>query len=600
VDTYRVKGADGKIYKVRAPSPEAAASAVRTMLAADAAAAPAAPRRTGNDVGNTLRTLLGQGAGFGFGDEVEAGVRSLFSDRSYGDIRGDISDEIDAFRSRNPGLAYGSEIVGALGPTLAAAVATPFTGGGAGAGAAAGAGRIAMAGNKLRQLATPALRPVAQPIAKASKAVDAVLPTGPIKRAATVGAVQGGISGAGYAEGGLEDRAGGAAVGAGLGAAIPGLGAAVLPRLAPGAKEIINRGITLTPGQATGANSLTNRIEQLATSTLTGPGIAAARRRADAQYFPIAAREALEAAGQTLDTPATGKLSANEVMDQLVAGSRQAYDEAAAGLNVKDLGGQLIYGSAKDIIESLDGKVVKKIRKAVSDAAEELSDGKGAKVRAAFDAISTGKPVPVFDLSGQDLLKIKNKLRKKARNALGVKENQLYNALEMLQRNIIDNAGRVSGAGAAAVRNADTLFRETKGVFAPAFQRTGYDEAPRITGIAAARQKNLQKFGSNDAIEARLPDDAQLATMTANTTPNSGTIDRGTLMMLLNNIGRVGGAGASFAISPSLLLAQLAGVPYMTPQTTAALRQGLLAPGRITQALGGRFGGMIGGANAQE
>jgi hypothetical protein len=181
-----------------------------------------------------------------------------------------------------------------------------------------------------------------------------------------------------------------------------------------------------------------------------------------------------------------------------------------------------------------------------------------------------------------------------------VRKNQLYNALEMLQRNIIDNAGRVSGAGAAAVRNADTLFRETKGVFAPAFQRTGYDEAPRITGIAAARQKNLQKFGSNDAIEARLPDDAQLATMTANTTPNSGTIDRGTLMMLLNNIGRGVGAGASFTISPSLLLAQLAGVPYMTPQTTAALRQGLLAPGRITQALGGRFGGMIGGANAQE
>ena len=79
MDTYRVKGADGKIYKVRAPSPEAAASAVRTMLAADAAAAPAAPRRTGNDVGNTLRTGLGQGLGFGFGDELEAGVRSLFS-----------------------------------------------------------------------------------------------------------------------------------------------------------------------------------------------------------------------------------------------------------------------------------------------------------------------------------------------------------------------------------------------------------------------------------------------------------------------------------------------------------------------------------------
>ena len=70
MDIYRVKGTDGKIYKVRASTPEAAASAVRTMLAADAPAAPAVPRRTGNDVGNTLRTLLGQGAGFGFGDSV--------------------------------------------------------------------------------------------------------------------------------------------------------------------------------------------------------------------------------------------------------------------------------------------------------------------------------------------------------------------------------------------------------------------------------------------------------------------------------------------------------------------------------------------------
>jgi len=36
---------------------------------------------------------------------------------------------------------------------------------------------------------------------------------------------------------------------------------------------------------------------------------------------------------------------------------------------------------------------------------------------------------------------------------------------------------------------------------------------------------------------------------------------------------------------------QLAGLPYMTPQTTALLRQGILAPGRIGQLLGGRFAG---------
>ena len=334
---------DGKRYAVEAANQKAAASAVRTMLAADAAAAPAAPRRTGNDVGNTLRTGLGQGLGFGFGDELEAGVRSLFSDRSYGDIRGDISDEIDAFRSRNPGLAYGSEIVGALGPTLAAAAATPFTAGGAGAGAAAGAGRIAMAGNKLRQLATPALRPVAQPIAKASKAVDAVLPTGPIKRAATVGAVQGGISGAGYAEGGLEDRAGGAAVGAGLGAAIPGLGAAVLPRLSDVSKKAIQSGVNMTPGQAFGG--IYNKIEQLGTSTLSGGAITGRRIAADADYFPVRVNKALAGVGKQLDDP---DAAPNQIMEQLLDKTSEAYDDAAKLMSVKGEGAIIVNKAARD------------------------------------------------------------------------------------------------------------------------------------------------------------------------------------------------------------------------------------------------------------
>ena len=567
---------DGKRYAVEAANQKAAASAVRTMLAADAPAAPAAQRRTGNDVGNTLRTGLGQGLGFGFGDELEAGVRSLFSDRSYGDIRGDISDEIDAFRSRNPGLAYGSEIVGALGPTLAAAAATPFTAGGAGAGAAAGAGRIAMAGNKLRQLATPALRPVAQPIAKASKAVDAVLPTGPIKRAATVGAVQGGISGAGYAEGGLEDRAG---------------GAAVLPRLSDVSKKAIQSGVNMTPGQAFGG--IYNKIEQLGTSTLSGGAITGRRIAADADYFPVRVNKALAGVGKQLDDP---DAAPNQIMEQLLDKTSEAYDDAAKLMSVKGEGAIIVNKAARDALAGMDDTLVEQVVRTMNVAASRLPKPKGDALRAAMNQLELGvKPrLTAVDLSGDEILMIKNLLREQARLVGKNKNHALRGAYERLQRGIVNEAGRSSGGkAAAALGRADALYRDVAGVIGPAMRRSRIDRAPRIADYGRESAKNQTKYGRKQAMLDQALDDTALSELTANTVANSGSIDRGTLMAL------VGGLGTGF-INPMFLTAQLAGVPYMTPQTTAALRQGLLAPGRITQALGGRFGGMIGGANAQE
>ena len=61
--------------------------------------------------------------------------------------------------------------------------------------------------------------------------------------------------------------------------------------------------------------------------------------------------------------------------------------------------------------------------------------------------------------------------------------------------------------------------------------------------------------------------------------------------------GQIALAGIPFlgAVSPVAAVGagamQLSGVPYMSPLTTAALRQGILAPGRVGQLLGGRFAG---------
>lgn len=61
-----------------------------------------------------------QGLTFGTGEEIEAGVRSIFSPRSYKDIRDELRTKQQLFESDNPALAAGLEIGGA--------VAVPFGG----------------------------------------------------------------------------------------------------------------------------------------------------------------------------------------------------------------------------------------------------------------------------------------------------------------------------------------------------------------------------------------------------------------------------------------------------------------------------------------
>ena len=74
---------------------------------------PAKPKET-TGIDDVLRFGLGQGLALGFGDEIEAGARSLFSDRSYSDIRDDIRQQMDDYREDNPAKALGLELGGGL------------------------------------------------------------------------------------------------------------------------------------------------------------------------------------------------------------------------------------------------------------------------------------------------------------------------------------------------------------------------------------------------------------------------------------------------------------------------------------------------------
>ena len=125
----------------------------------------------------------GQGFAFGFGDEIEAAVRSL-GKREYADLLQDVRGEIKKFESENPKAAITSEITGAVLPTL---VATILTGGfGGGAGAATTTARLAA---KYPRIAN----------------VIGANATSTLIGGGAVGAAQGAITGAGKNEGGFNN-----------------------------------------------------------------------------------------------------------------------------------------------------------------------------------------------------------------------------------------------------------------------------------------------------------------------------------------------------------------------------------------------------------
>ena len=163
--------------------------------------------------GNLARAV-GQGVTFGFGDEIEAGIRSLGSDRSYDEEVADIRKSISEFRDTNPVAAYGSEIAGSI-PT-----------------------GIGLAGVALR---------------------------GGIKGALKIGALEGSIYGAGEGEG-VTDTASSAAIGAGLGGALGKAGEKALEGIAP----LVGKFMKKTRGSGTEVKGSGN-IEMEASPSDLGP-----------------------------------------------------------------------------------------------------------------------------------------------------------------------------------------------------------------------------------------------------------------------------------------------------------------------------------------
>lgn len=245
------------------------------------------------------RALL-QGLTFGFGDEIEAGLRSAVGPETYRETRDQIRRDQAAFKQEHPVIGTAAEIGGGLGSALP----------GVGKGLATAKGML-------------------------PKAVEL----------AKVGAAYGAVGGAGTAEGGLKSRAVGAIKGAAIGApatvAIGGLiaGAGKLGQL--GAHAF---------GRTTKAGREEYALAQLAKvfedAGLTPDEVAAqvAERRAagDAdlvlgQFLGRSGQQALKA---STTMPSEAKNAAFEALDQVkqgASGRLLAATERATGLQQQNL-----------------------------------------------------------------------------------------------------------------------------------------------------------------------------------------------------------------------------------------------------------------------
>ena len=141
-------------------------------------------------IGGTASSAL-QGLTFGFSDEIGASVGalgSIFTDETFAEAFdrrvADKRNDLEEFSKANPKLALSGEIAGSIAPVVASLLLAPFTGGASGTGAAAATARILSNPLLAGKVAKPGLN-LLQRTAQGMK----------------IGALQGGVAGAGYPSG---------------------------------------------------------------------------------------------------------------------------------------------------------------------------------------------------------------------------------------------------------------------------------------------------------------------------------------------------------------------------------------------------------------
>ena len=449
-----------------------------------------------------------QGLTFGFADEIEAAVRSgLDSDKSYAEVVKDVRGQINSFRDRNPVAAFGTEIAGAILPTIAAQFIP-------------GLGQTVTAGR-------------AQQLAK-SAGFGFLSPAG-VKTAQVAGTTgaQSALYGLGASEGNLVERLPSAAASGAIGAVAGPVVQKVAPAITEKASELIKKGVQLTPGQAVGGSSLLGtalqRTEERVADTvpILGDAVRGAFDRATAGFNRAAVTEAL--------APLKVKVPKNLEGDALIAfGDKTLSTAYGRTLGKTKIENVLPLSSELNVItKDLDDDIAKDIKNRVAKyITKKFKSGV---------------------MSGQDIKRAQTFLRRdiqrlrKEQSDIGARK---ADALEDVRSVFSAELQKQNPAQAAVLNNIDKSYGNFKVVEAAAIRRT-QDEAFLPSDLLQASRRsdvgrNKTRFATGQARMQNLGRTAQ--EVMGNRTPNSGTAAR---MQFTPT--QVGLAAAGGSVAPDLL-----------------------------------------------
>lgn len=242
-------------------------------------------------VGDVARAL-GQGLLSGFGDEIAAGVQSMFGDKTYEEAVAEEREKLERFREKSPKTAIAAEIAGQVPYMFIPALAGT---------------RAAQA---IGKLAPQAARAAVTPIAAQAAAR-------PVATAGLLGAGQGALYGAGVAGSEEGETLEGAVGGGLLGGVLGGALGAALPKATETAKKFISEGVPLTIGQARGGaiKAMEDLTEFL---PFIGRSVSAAKGRALDEYSRVPINAVIQkVGGEPLPKGATGNFAVAHMKSQV-------------------------------------------------------------------------------------------------------------------------------------------------------------------------------------------------------------------------------------------------------------------------------------------
>lgn len=465
---YRIT-IDGNKYNVKSDKPltdaQAYEYALKQSAVGDTIVAPVIPV-TANlpfNAGAETARSVGQGLTLGFADELEAALRTgQISGPEYETLRNQLRAQQESFAKQYPKTAIASEIAGGLAmPTGAFGLAT--------------------------------------------KAPS-------IARSALTGLGLGATQGAGKSKSEEElasDIVSGGLTGGALGGTLGTIGAAIAPKIQPGARKLQQEGVSLTPGAAFGGQI--QAIEQAAESLPIAGGLVKGARRQSFEDFNRAAfNRALRQVDNTLEIPKDMPTRQAADFTQSIISSKydEIYPQVKLELN-KNLNKQL------DAVKSryTKGKIGEENYAQLESRINEIKNsfGEGPLIGARIKAIKQ-------DLAS-DAMKYKQTTGDKS---------LLADAFDDLENSFITSIRNQNPTFAKDLKKTDTAYanykraelaaasgRGEEGLFTPAQLETAVRQSDKSKGKSQyARGKALMQDLSGagyDVLGTKVPDSGTAA-----------------------------------------------------------------------------------------